>query len=375
MRININKIKIMDKDTLSLHCFNTLPQIGPKSLAKIQQAGAHRLWLTGSLAEFETVLGNRVKLDWYQDFSKLNRAKFLEQELDYMTKSNIQVLTRQDESYPKALLEIATPPTILYVKGDISGLENALAIVGTRKYTPYGARIAEKLSRELSEAGIPIISGLALGIDSIAHRGCMDGKSKTIAVLGGGISPEALYPKTNQALANAIIASGGALISEFPPKSKPRRENFVLRNRIVSGIARGILVIEAPIKSGTMTTVQYALEQNRDVFAIPGNIDVKNSEGTNQLIKQGAYIVTKAEDILNVFDLEIIRRQLDLSQFEPEQRDILQHLIQTPLKIEQLAELTQQEVMDIMAILSILELSGIVTLGSQGEYSLNIEIG
>ena len=184
----------MDKDTLSLHCFNTLPQIGPKSLAKIQNVGAHRLWLAGNLAEFETILGSRVKLDWYQDFSKLNRAKFLDQELDYLTKSNIQVLTRQDENYPQALLEIATPPTILYVKGDISGLENSLAIVGTRKYTPYGARVAEKLSRELSEAGIPIISGLALGIDSIAHRGCLDGKSKTIAVLGGGIAPEALYP-------------------------------------------------------------------------------------------------------------------------------------------------------------------------------------
>ena len=375
MRANINNIKIMDKDTLSLHCFNTIPQIGPKSLAKIQNAGAHRLWLAGNLTEFETILGSRVKLDWYQDFSKLNRAKFLDQELDYLTKSNIQVLTRQDENYPQTLLEIATPPTILYVKGDISGLENALAIVGTRKYTPYGARIAEKLSNELSEAGIPIISGLALGIDSIAHRGCLDGKSKTIAILGGGISPEALYPKSNQSLANAIIASGGALISEFPPRSKPRRENFILRNRIVSGIARGILIIEAPIKSGTMTTVKYALEQNRDVFAIPGNIDVKNSEGTNQLIKQGAYLVTQAEDILNVFGLEVIRRQFDLSQFEPEQREVLQHLIQTPLKIEQLAQLTKQEVMDLMAILSILELSGVVTLGSQGEYSLNIVIG
>jgi DNA processing protein len=375
MRININKIKIMDKNTLSLHCFNTLPQIGPKSLAKIQESGAYRLWLEGNLADFETILGSRVKLDWYQDFSKLNRAKFLEQELDYLTKSNIKVLTKQDESYPQSLLEITTPPTILYIKGDISGLENSLAIVGTRKYTPYGARVAEKLSRELSESGIPIISGLALGIDSIAHRGCLDGKSKTIAVLGGGISPEALYPKSNQSLANAIIASGGALISEFPPRSKPRRENFVLRNRIVSGIARGILIIEAPIKSGTMTTVKYALEQNRDVFAIPGNIDVKNSEGTNQLIKQGAYLVTQAEDILNVFGLEITRRQFDLSQFEPEQREILQYLIQSPLKIERLAELTKQEVMDIMATLSILELSGVVTLGVQGEYSLNIEIG
>lgn len=364
----------MDLNTLSLHCFNTLPQIGPKSLAKIEKTGARRLWLDGNLAEFREILGNRVKLDWYQDFSNLNRQQFLEKELEYLTKSNIQVLTQHDQLYPQLLLEIAVPPTILYVKGDISGLENSLAIVGTRKYTPYGARAAEKLSRELSETGIPIISGLALGIDSIAHRGCLDGKSKTIAVLGGGISQEVLYPNTNLALANAIVASGGALISEFPPKSKPRRENFVLRNRIVSGIARGILVIEAPIKSGTMTTVQYALEQNRDVFAIPGNIDVKNSEGTNQLIKQGAYIVTQADDILNVFGLEIIRKQLDISQFEPEQREILQHLIHTPLNLEQLAQLTQQEVMEIMAILSILELSGVVTLGSQGEYSLNILI-
>jgi DNA processing protein len=364
----------MDKNTLSLHCFNTLPQIGPKALAKIQQAGAHRLWLEGNLAEFQTTLGNRAKLDWYQEFSNLNRVKVLEQELNYLNKENIKILTRQDELYPQVLLEITTPPTILYIKGDISGLENALAIVGTRKYTPYGARVAEKLSRELSEAGIPIISGLALGIDSIAHKGCLDGKSKTIAVLGGGIAPEALYPKTNQSLANAIIIRGGALISEFPPKSKPRRENFILRNRIVSGLARGILIIEAPIKSGTMTTVKYALEQNRDVFAIPGNIDVKNSEGTNQLIKQGAYIVTQVEDILNVFGLEIIRKQLDLSQFESEQIAILQHLIQAPLKIEQLAQLTQQEVMDLMATLSILELSGIVTLGAQGEYSLNVEL-
>ncbi|MEY3471268.1 MAG: hypothetical protein RLZZ223_618 [Candidatus Parcubacteria bacterium] len=364
----------MDTDTLSLHCFNTLPQIGPKALARIQDAGAHRLWLDGDLSEFQTILGNRAKLDWYQDFSNLNRAQFLDQELKYLTKEHIQVITRYDEPYPQRLLEITTPPTILYVKGDISGLENALAIVGTRKYTPYGARIAEKLSRELSEAGIPIISGLALGIDSIAHRGCLNGKSKTIAVLGGGIAPEALYPKTNQALANAIIASGGALISEFPPKSKPRRENFVLRNRIVSGISRGILVIEAPLKSGTMTTIQYALEQNRDVFAIPGNIDVKNSEGTNQLIKQGAYIVTQADDILNVFGLEIIRKNIDLNKFEPEQRDILYHLTQSPMKIEQLAQLTQREIMDLMATLSILELAGIVTLGIQGEYSVNILI-
>jgi DNA processing protein len=364
----------MDYNTISLHCFNTLPQIGPKSLAKIQGAGAHRLWLEGTLNEFQSILGSRAKLEWYQEFIKLNRKKFLEQELAYLSKENIQVINRQNASYPDKLLEISTPPTILYVKGDISGLDNALSIVGTRKYTPYGARIAEKLSRELSEAGIPIISGLALGIDSIAHRGCLDGKSKTIAVLGGGISSQALYPKTNQSLSNTIISSGGALISEFPPKSNPRRENFILRNRIVSGIARGILVIEAPIKSGTMTTVKYALEQNRDVFAIPGNIDVKNSEGTNQLIKQGAYAVTQAEDILNVFGLEIIRRELDLSQFQPEQIVILQHLTHNPLSIEQLSQLTQQEVMDLMATLSILELSGIVTLGAQGEYSLNVRI-
>jgi DNA processing protein len=364
----------MDYNILSLHCFNTLPQIGPKSLAKIEEAGAYRFWLEGNFVEFKSILGPRAKLDWYQEFTQLNREKFLEQELAYLSQENIQVLVRADKLYPARLLEITTPPTLLYVKGDIMGLENSLSIVGTRKYTPYGARIAEKISRELSSAGIPIISGLALGIDSIAHRGCLDGNSKTIAVLGGGISSQALYPKTNKSLANAIIASGGALISEFSPKSKPRRENFVLRNRIVSGISRGILIIEAPIKSGTMTTVKYALEQNRDIFAIPGNIDVKNSEGTNQLIKQGAYLVTQAEDILNVFGLEIIRKEFDLSQFEPEQKLVLQHLVKSPLNIETLAQLTQQEVMDLMAILSILELSGIVTLGTQGEYSLNVII-
>ena len=364
----------MNIKALSLHCFNTFPQIGPKALSAIQKMGAEKLWREGVLEDFKKIFSPRTKFDWYTEFESLDKDNFLIQEEKYLQSEGIHVIAFGDADYPERLSQIAVPPIVLYIKGDITGIDNALAIVGTRKYTNYGAHIAEKMSKELSELGLPIISGLALGIDSIAHRGCLDGKSKTIAVLGGGISARALYPQSNQRLAQAIIAGGGALISEFPPLSKPRRENFILRNRIVSGLARGILVIEAPIKSGTMTTVQYALEQNRDVFAIPGNIDVKNSEGTNALIKQGAYLVTETQDILNIFNIEAIIASFALSEFSPEQQVIIQYLIQEPMVIEVLAEKTSQEIMDLMAILSIMELSGIIRQGEQGEYTLIMNI-
>jgi DNA processing protein len=364
----------MNINTLSLHCFNTFSQIGPKSLSAIQKIGAEKLWREGVLADFKKIFSPRAKFDWYTEFESLDKDNFLIQEEKYLQSEGIHLIAFGDIDYPERLAQIAVPPIVLYVKGDITGIDNALAIVGTRKYTNYGAHITEKMSKELSELGLPIISGLALGIDSIAHRGCLDGKSKTIAVLGGGISSRALYPQSNQRLAQAIIAGGGALVSEFPPLSKPRRENFILRNRIVSGLSRGILVIEAPIKSGTMTTVQYALEQNRDVFAIPGNIDVKNSEGTNALIKQGAYLVTEIQDILNIFDIEAIIPSFALSEFSPEQQSIIQYLIQEPMAIEVLSEKTSQEIMDLMAILSIMELSGIIRQGEQGEYTLIMNI-
>ncbi len=364
----------MNPVSLYLHCFNTFSHIGPKSLLRIYQYGAEILWNEGTLSDFKAVLGTRVNLSWYDDFNHLDRSSFLIQEKKYLEKNNIQISILGDELYPERLAHIAVPPPILYIRGDISGIEHSLAIIGTRKYSQYGSRIAEKISRELSQEGIPIISGLALGIDSIAHKGCLEGKSKTIAVLAGGVDDASIYPSTNRSLSTMIISSGGALISEFPPKTKPRREYFVLRNRIVSGIARGVLVIEAPLKSGTLTTIKYALEQNRDVFAIPGNIDVKNSEGTNALIKQGAYVVTKSDDILEVFGLESIDRGYTLSDFTPEQQDIIQYLIQEPMTLELLAQKTNQSVIELMSLLSIMELSGIIRLGQQGEYALIMNI-
>lgn len=364
----------MNQDRLYLHCFNTLPHIGPKALWRIYQYGAKKLWLQGTMSEFKTILGNRANISWYDDWQHLDRATFLNQEQEYLKKQGIEIIVLGDEFYPERLSQIAVPPTLLYVRGSITDIDNALAIIGTRKYSQYGSRIAAQLSRELSLKGIPIISGLALGIDSLAHKGCLEGKSKTIAVLAGGVDDSSIYPSNNISLALAIIQSGGALISEIPPRRKPRKEYFVLRNRIVSGLSRGVLVIEAPFKSGTLTTVKYALEQNRDIFAIPGNIDVKNSEGTNALIKQGAYVVTQVQDILDIFGLKSSTTKYTLSEFSLEQQHILQYLMQEPMNIDRLSEYTSQSVIDLMSILSIMELSGIVRLGQEGEYSLMMNI-
>jgi DNA processing protein len=364
---------MITQEALSLHCFNTFPHIGAKTLARIHQKGASRLWQNGTYEEFVSLIRGK-DVTWYSTWQKLDKDQYLAQEKAYLESQNISIIIIGDTDYPYRLAEIANPPTILYVQGDISGLDNALAIIGTRKYSPYGARITEKISKELSEAGIPIISGLALGIDGIAHRGCLAGNSKTIAVLGGGLDMSALYPKSHKSLAKTILQSGGALISESAPHKQPRPESFILRNRIVSGLSRGILVIEAPYKSGTMATVKFGLEQNRDIFAIPGNIDVKNSEGTNYLIQEGATLVTKAQDVLDTFGLEMIVPTYSLDRFAPEQQDIIQYLSKQPMTIEQLAQHSNREVLEIMTILSILELSGIVSSTQLGEYHLTIDI-
>jgi DNA processing protein len=211
------------------------------------------------------------------------------------------------EKYPPLLKQIPDPPLVLYVRGDVGALSRyAVAIVGTRRPTAYGGQVAQRLARDLAGRQLVIVSGLVRGIDSAAHRGALEAKGTTVTVLGSGI--DVIYPRENKRLAEQVVECG-ALISEFPPGTSPAPENFPIRNRIISGLSLGVLVVEAAEYSGSLITARLAVEQNREVFAVPGNITSAQSFGPNHLIKQGAKLVDEWMDVLEEFPADI-RMQL-----------------------------------------------------------------
>lgn len=213
----------------------------------------------------------------------------------------IEEISIKNNKYPNQLKNIYDPPAKLYVLGNKSILnQRNFAIVGSRKATQYGKKIAMQISKELAENGLNVVSGLAIGIDSYAHLGCLQVKDagKTIAVLGSGL--DVIYPKENRKLAEQIINSGGCIISEYPIGSKIEKNNFPQRNRIISGLSEGILVVEASQKSGALITAEFGAEQGKEVFAVPGDINKEQSEGCNLLIKDGANVVTSSQDIIYI---------------------------------------------------------------------------
>lgn len=222
----------------------------------------------------------------------------VEKHLEYMQKNKIEIISIDDERYPNSLRNIYDPPISIYVKGNINILNNqSIAIVGCRNSSNYGNNVAMKFSYNLSSNNVSIISGLAMGIDKYAHLGAIQANGKTIAVLGNGL--DTIYPLENKGIANKILQLGGVIISEYPLGTKPLKMNFPARNRIISGMSKGVLVVEAQEKSGTLITVDFAIEQGKEVYVIPGNITSKNSVGTNELIRQGAKLVTDFREILN----------------------------------------------------------------------------
>ena len=226
-----------------------------------------------------------------------------EKELVLIEKYKVTVIDIFDEQYPGLLREIDTAPLVLYVWGDVTVLnEMGFAVIGTRHPTKYGIKLTKDFTKELSKMGFSIISGLAKGIDTIAHETALSSNAKTIAVLGSGLLN--LYPKQNEKLAKRIL-NNGAVISEFGLNTPPLKENFPRRNRIVSGLSKGVLVTEAAYRSGTLITAHCALEQNRDVFAIPGNIDSGLSAGTHRLIKEGAKLIDCIEDITSELNITV----------------------------------------------------------------------
>lgn len=225
----------------------------------------------------------------------------LDAELQRIENAGVKVVARDDAEYPKNLREVYDPPVILYVKGELSERDAlAMAIVGSRRTTLYGQEMARKLAFQLARVGIPVVSGLARGIDTAAHSGTLQAKGRTVAVIGCGI--DIMYPAENQKLADEIVAKGGAVVTEFPFGVKPDKQNFPMRNRIISGWSLGTVVVEANLKSGALITANQAAEQGRQVFAVPGRADSILSRGTNKLIKDGAKLTEDAEDILGEFE-------------------------------------------------------------------------
>ncbi|MFZ0704778.1 MAG: DNA-processing protein DprA [Candidatus Korobacteraceae bacterium] len=226
------------------------------------------------------------------------------EELDRLRELGATAIVPTDPRYPARLLEIYDPPLILYVRGDADILDKfGVAVVGTRHPTPYGVGVAERLACDLAARGLIIISGMARGVDTAAHRGALNAHGKTVAIWGTGV--DVTYPKENQKLADQIVSSGGAIVSEFPLGSFPAPQNFPIRNRIISGMSIGVLVIEAGEYSGTRVTARCALEQGRDVYAVPGNVTNKLSWGPNTLIKQGAALVATWEDVWEALPADV----------------------------------------------------------------------
>lgn len=322
----------------------------------------------------------KAELAWHADLTELEKAGLkegiarefiaykekadIDKELEKLADEKIKISAIIDDDYPRTLKKIKNPPCLLYYKGDLQSAGNPiLAVVGTRKTSAYGRQAAYQISVDLVKSGLGIVSGLALGIDAIAHKAAIEVGGTTIAVLGSGLDRQNFYPQANRALSEKIVSSGGAVISEYPPGTEPFFYNFPARNRIISGLSIGVLVIEAPQKSGALITAEYAREQKRKIFALPGNIYSKNSEGTNNLIKRGgAKIITKHSDILTELNLENIKggkekiqRALPLSQNE---KTLLKYLSNDPIHIDQLAKRSEMNLSAVSSTLSMLEISG-----------------
>lgn len=279
-------------------------------------------------------------------------------EWDRLKKENIRCVGQKDKEYPSLLKQIAKPPTLLYIKGNTEAMEPFLAVVGTRWPSEYGELATHSILPDLIEHGFTIVSGMARGIDTLAHKECLARKKPTIAVLGTGI--DIPYPPENKSLYNEIIKYG-AVISEYPMGVQATQFTFPKRNEIIAGIAQGTIVIEAKSKSGALITASLAAEYGRDVFAVPGSIFAKNSTGTNNLIKNGAYAITSANDIIAKYDLTLFAREQKIPRsLDVNEQKIIDALSQEALDIDSLAKATRLPISIVSSALIIMEIKGTI---------------
>lgn len=285
----------------------------------------------------------------------------LERMADLIQESGVQVLTWDDPDYPPSLRVIAQSPFVLYIKGKLSA-EDAwgVAVVGTRRFTEYGRRVVQELSSFLALQGITLVSGLARGIDGLAHQAALAAGGRTLAVLGSGL--DQIYPPEHRELAQEITRQG-ALISDYPLGTAPDGSNFPPRNRIISGLSKAIVIIEAGVKSGALITASYAAEQGKEVFAVPGKITSPMSVGTNLLIKQGAHPLLEAQDILDILNLSLLAEQSYIRKSlpsDPREAALFQIIGDEPLHVDEISHQTRLPIEQVTSTLALMELKGMV---------------
>lgn len=282
---------------------NMTPGVGPRAATKLlERFGSADAVFHGRRTELETL---RMKPETIESILKREFHERAATELERVKALGGDILILDDGSYPAMLREIDDPPPVLYVKGDWQACfdQPGVGVIGSRMCSTYGVNASEMLSRDLASRGITVVSGLARGIDTAAHRGAIAGKGKTIGVIGTGI--DTVYPRENNGLVREILESDGCIVSQFPLGTPPLAENFPYRNRIISGLSLGVLIVEASERSGSLITARLAMEQNREVMAVPGNITSGNSFGTNYLIKSGAKLVQQWQDVVAELPSEI----------------------------------------------------------------------
>jgi len=343
------------------------PKFGPASLHKLAGLSSWQNAFESSATALTALGLNHQTVNEFIDWRQRIVINHL---LEIMDRHAIRTVELNDPLYPPLLKNIYQPPPLLFYQGRLrlELFQKPLAVVGSRRPSPYGQQVVNHLVKELAASGLTIVSGLAYGIDSLAHRVTLEQNGLTVAVLGSGLDRGSLYPAAHRALAHEIVATNGLLLSEFPPLTRAQPFNFPRRNRLIAGLSRATLVIEAAAKSGSLITAHYALEQNREVLAVPGNIFSPQSTGANHLIKLGAKPVTRVDDIGEALNLSLTAAAMTASDLTPLETQILDLLRDEARHLDELSALLKLDIGVITSTLTVMELQGLIKNTGQGRY-------
>ncbi len=374
----INSSEISEKNKYRIW-LSILPGIGPISRAELLKClGSPEAIWNAKIKQLQKV--KHINAHIAGEINETKHRDLAEKAVENLEKHEIRAICIDEDEYPEFLKCIYDAPYLLYAKGNLSNDDKYIGVVGSRRATSYGLKMAENISYELSKCGLTIVSGMASGIDTAAHNGALRAKGRTIGVMGCGL--DMTYPYENRNLMKNIIKEGAA-ISEFLPGMPPIPQNFPMRNRIISGMSMGVVIVEANEKSGSLITANFALEQGRDVFAVPGNLISRNSCGTNKLIREGAKIVTTVEDILEEFNFDdavnknrnekykISALNNMLKGLDENERKIVDSICEEPIHIDKITEKTGLSMQVVNALLIVMELKGLVRQNPGKIFELN----